>query len=134
MSIKNNKGYVATDMAVAIIGIIVFSGLIISLMYNNFLTNAKVKKETIAVIYLTEIMENVRIATYEQVPLDEEEEKDRNLYKEKIEKLKPEELREGGKFKDAYKVDIKINVEEGIETDIIRKINATISYTVRNKT
>ena len=63
MKVKNNKGYVAIDMALAILGIIVFSGLIISLMHSNFLGNAKTKKEAIAVIYLTELMENIGIAT-----------------------------------------------------------------------
>ena len=146
MKLKNNKGYVAIDMAVAIIGIIVFSGLIISLMYSNFLENAKTKKEAIAVIYLTELMENVGIATYEQVPLDKEKEKNLELYQEKIENLKPADLKKSSSSnnKDVYRIDIKIvnigqdgeeiNIEQVEETnDIIKKITATISYTVGNK-
>ena len=124
MKIKNNKGYVAIDMVIAIVGVIVFSGLIISLMYSNFLGNAKTKKEAIAVIYLTEIMENIGIATYEEV------------IQENIENLKPIELTEEP-YKDVYEVNIDIeypNDENGQPIEFIKTITATISYTVGNKT
>ena len=124
MKLKNNKGYVAIDMAVAIIGIIVFSGLIISLMYSNFLENAKTKKETIAVIYLTELMENIGIATYEEVT------------QENIENLKPTDLTKEPD-KDIYEVNIQIGhpVDEKEEpVEFIKTITAQISYTVGNKT
>ena len=124
MKLKNNKGYVAIDMAVAIIGIIVFSGLIISLMYSNFLENAKTKKETIAVIYLTELMENIGIATYEKVT------------QENIENLKPTDLTKEPD-KDIYEVNIQIGhpVDEKEEpVEFIKTITAQISYTVGNKT
>ena len=124
MKLKNNKGYVAIDMAVAIIGIIVFSGLIISLMYSNFLENAKTKKETIAVIYLTELMENIGIATYEKVT------------QENIENLKPKDLTKEPD-KDINEVNIQIGhpVDEKEEpVEFIKTITAQISYTVGNKT
>ena len=121
MNIKSNKGYVAIDMAVAIIGIIVFSGLIISLMYSNFLGNARTKKEAIAAIYLTEIMENVGIATYDDIKQDN------------IENLKPADLRESSSNNDKNIYTIKIDIVE-IKTDIIKKVTSTISYTVGNKT
>ena len=124
MKIKNNKGYVAIDMALTIIGIIVFSGLIISLMYSNFLENTKIKKESIATIYLIELMENVGISKYEDV------------IQENIENLKPVDLKEN---LEVYETDVKIVEikpdEEGQENlDIIKKITATISYKVGNKT
>ena len=136
MSIKNNKGYVAIDMAVAIIGIIVFSGLIISLMYSNFLGNARTKKEAIAVIYLTEFMENVGIARYEEVPLDSEKEIDIDGYQEKIENLKPADLNKEPD-KNIYELYVEIghpHDENGKKIEFIKTITAKISYTVGNKT
>ena len=127
MKKSNNKGYLSIDMAVAIVAIIVFSGLIISLMYVNFLGNTKTKKEAVAMIYLTELMENIGIAKYDEV------------IQENIEELKPVDLRESSESNQVYKLDINIEEikpnEELKETaDIIKKITATISYTVADKT
>ena len=59
MKAKNNKGFVGIDMVVSVVAILAFSGLIATLMYNNYLENMKIKKEALATIYLTEIFENV---------------------------------------------------------------------------
>ena len=67
MKLKKNNGFIGVDMAIAVVAILAFSGLIISLMYNNYLENARVKMEAMSTIYLTEILENIGIANYSDV-------------------------------------------------------------------
>ena len=62
---KKNNGFVGVDMVIAILAIITFSTFLISLMYNNFLENLKLKKEALATIYLTEALENVGIINFD---------------------------------------------------------------------
>ena len=47
---KDQKGFVEVEITVTIIAIIIFSTLIISLMYNNFFQNTKLKKEGLAIV------------------------------------------------------------------------------------
>lgn len=120
MTVKKNNGFVAVDMVLAILGIMIFSGLIVSLMYNNALENLKIKRETLAVIYLTETLENIGIANYEDVTT------------ENIQNFIPSDLKE-------KKYDMEITLSEDIELsstqdeEIIKKVTATILYKVGNK-
>lgn len=117
---SSNKGFVGIDMTVAIVAIIVFSGLIITLMYNNYLENIKIKKEALATIYLTQIFENIAIADYQDVT------------QANIDNFIPADLEENN-----YNVQLTItsNLElPDIENqDILKKVNAVISYQIANK-
>lgn len=112
---KNQNGFVGVDMAITIIAIVTFSTLIISLMYNNFLENAKIKKEALAMVYITETFENVGMAQFDEVT------------QESIENLLPEDA------KKYYTVNSSVNLLENDE-QIIKKISVTLSYDVGNKT
>ena len=120
MNIKDNKGFVLTDMVLAIIAIMIFSILIVSLMYNNSLENLKIKREALATIYLTETLENIGIANYSEVT------------EENIENLIPADA-----IEKKYNIELKIKDTELADTqkteDIIKKVTATISYKVGNK-
>ena len=70
MKTKENKGIVLTDLIIALVAIIIFSTLIISMIYNNVIENVKLKKETLAMIYITEIFENIGIADFDDVIQD----------------------------------------------------------------
>lgn len=112
---KNQNGFVGVDMAITIIAIVTFSTLIISLMYNNFLENAKLKKEALAMVYITETFENIGMTQFDEVT------------QESINNILPEDA------KKYYTVNSSVNLLEN-EEQIIKKISITLSYEVGNKT
>ena len=115
---KTNKGLAGVDMIIAIIVIVIFATLILTLMGNNAIENAKITKETMAMIYITEIFEKVAIADYE------------DIIQEKTNDLIPQDALKN------YKIDIAIeNNSEELEKqeDIIKKIKVTLTYNVGNK-
>ena len=119
MKFRKDTGLAGTDMVIAIIAIIIFSTLILSLIVNNSIENMKVAKETMAMIYITEIFENIGIADYNTVS------------EENIDNFVPQEVLKN------YKVDVTINnkfdeIEE--QQDIIKKISVTLTYNIGNKT
>lgn len=130
MKVKQEKGFTGVDVVIATIVIMVFSTLIVTLIYNNFFENAKLKKETLAMIYITEIFENVGIESYKNLENGNYEDIGNNYYNEKIEKLIPTDI--VGK----YKIDLTItepfnNVEE--KENIMKKINVTLTYKLNKK-
>ena len=118
MNIKKNNGFIGVDMGIAVIAILAFSGLIISLMYNNYLENARVKMEAMSTIYLTEILENIGIANYDNVKQDE------------INNFIPSDMKNS-----VYnaKIEVNSNLSETQKEDIIKKVNVTVSYKIANK-
>ena len=118
MNIKKNNGFIGVDMGIAVIAILAFSGLIISLMYNNYLENARVKMEAMSTIYLTEILENIGIANYDNVKQDE------------INNFIPSDMKNS-----VYnaKIEVNSNLSETQKEDIIKKVNVTVSYKLANK-
>ena len=115
---KTNKGLAGVDMIIAIIVIVIFATLILTLMGNNAIENAKITKETMAIIYITEIFDKVAIADYE------------DIIQEKTNDLIPQDALKN------YKIDIAIeNNSEELEKqeDIIKKIKVTLTYNVGNK-
>lgn len=118
--LKNNKGFTGTDIAISIIAIIIFTSTILALMYNVKIENLKIKAKLVANIYLTEALENVGIAKYDEVSV------------ENIENLVPQ-------VSDAYQSHIeisKVSEEENTDKteDIIKKVTVKISYKIGNKT
>lgn len=131
MKIKQNKGIAGIDMVIAIIAVTIFSTLIISMMYNNVVENVKLKKETLAMIYITEIFENVGIENYTNLTVGDYTDIGANDYAEEIEALIPEEV-----ISD-YKVDLIITDELDNVTeneDILKKVQITLTYDVNDKT
>lgn len=109
---KNKNGFVSVDMAVAIVSVMLFSVLIISLISSNTFGNVKIKKDTLAMLYLTETFENIGIADYQEVT------------EENISKFIPADLND-------YTIEIAIE-NIGVE-DILKKIVGTINYKINNK-
>lgn len=131
MKIKKNSGLAGIDMVIAIVAIAIFSTLIISMMYSNVMENVKLKKETLAMIYITEIFENVGIGNYDNLTTGNYVDITNNEYIEEIEKLIPES------FPKDYKVSINITDElYGVTNneDILKKIELTLTYEIGDKT
>lgn len=117
MKVKSKSGFTVTDMAVAIIAILLFSGLIFSLMYNNNLENIKTKRQALATLYLTEALENIAIANYDEVT------------QENSTTFIPKDAQN-----DKYTIQIQItNINNNASENIIKKAVATISYKIGNK-
>lgn len=112
---KEQKGFVEVEITVTIIAIIIFSTLIISLMYNNFFQNTKLKKEGLAIVYITETFEKIGMASYDEV------------LEENMDNFLPEDV------KNYYEVSYSVNQLDNQE-QIIKKISVTLSYKVGNKT
>jgi len=123
MKIKKNNGLTGIDMILAIMAIIIFSALIFSLMYNNALENLKIKKETLATIYLTETLEKVGIATYDQITQEYIDEGN----------LIPNDMPATYKMEIQVITDDLSILDEQKENNIIKKVVATITYKVGNK-
>lgn len=118
MRIKKEKGLAGIDMIIAIIAITIFSTLIISLMYNNVVENIKLKRETLATIYLTETFENIGIESYE------------NVTESNINNLVPQEAI------NSYQVEMTVTTDFGDVTnneDIMKKITVKMSYVIGDK-
>ena len=106
-------------LIIAIIAITIFSTLIVSLMYKNVVENVKLKKETLAMIYITEIFENIGIEMYD------------NVTEDNISSLVPEEALKN------YEVEITVtNDLNGVANNeqIMKKVTIKMSYEVDNKT
>lgn len=118
MNIKRNSGLTGIDMSIAVIAIIIFTTLIITLMSNNAIESVKIAKETMAMIYTTEIFENIGIADFDEVIV---ENKDIFI---------PEEVNKN------YEVNLEIEDEfEDLEAqNMLKKINLTLKYEIGNKT
>lgn len=120
MKLKSKKGLAGIDMVIAVVAVTIFSTLIVSLIYYNATENVKVTKETLAMIYITEIFENIGIASYEEITQDN------------IHNLIPQNVYNSG-----YEVKIlveKPNIENVEEQDNIKKVNIKLTYDVGNKT
>lgn len=122
MKIRSKKGLAGVDMVIAIMAVMLFSTILISLIYYNTVENVKVTKETLAMIYITEIFENIGI----------EEDFEKITEENIIEDLVP------NKVKDSYDVEITVSddfeeVPENQENKIIKKITAKLTYEVGNK-
>ena len=92
MKTRGDRGLATVDMIIAIIAIMIFSSLIVSMMYSNVMENVKLKKETLAMIYMTEIFENVGRENYSNLSVGTYEDITVNTYDEYIEGLIPEDL------------------------------------------
>lgn len=118
MKIKSEKALAGIDMIIAIIAISIFSTIIVTMMYNNTMENVKLKKESIAMIYMTEIFEKIGIESYD------------NVTEENVANFLPEG------FSNEYK--INVNIEKDFDDidnseNIMKKVNVTITYKVADK-
>ena len=112
---KEDKGIAGVDIAIAIVAVMIFSTLILTLIINNSKETVKTAKETIAMIYMTEFFENISIAEYDEVT------------QENINKFIPEGVEKN------YEVQINVEDNIGANEDIIKKVQLTLRYDIGNK-
>ena len=113
MKYKDEKAIVTTDIILSILAIMIFSTLIISLMFNNKLENVKLKQYGLAIADITETFEKVGIADYEEVTAD-----NTNLLPTDIEN---------------HNIKMELEVVPIGEEGILKKVTAKVSYKILNK-
>lgn len=64
---KSQKGITGVDLSIAIIVIIVFTGVIANLLYNSYRLSLEIKKRAVADSYITTILEKVDEKSFEDV-------------------------------------------------------------------
>lgn len=119
MKVKKNNGLAGIDTIVAIIAVSIFSTLIFTLLFNNVRQNIKLKRDTLAMIHITEIFENIGIESYENIT-------EANI----INSLIPKDV------KNNYGVEVSVtNYFPDIQNyeDIMKKVTVKLSYTIEDK-
>lgn len=112
--LKDNKGVTGIDLAVAVTIIIVFAGLIATIMYNLYLTNLEILKSANASAYATIILEKVDEKAFEDITDDF------------VTKLKNSgEL----SMDNSYKVEFR----KTDTNELLKVINLKITYTVNHE-
>lgn len=66
-NIKKNKGFTTADIAIGIIIIVIFIGIITTLFYNFYLTTSAKNRNAIALNYVIDIIEEAKIMKYDEV-------------------------------------------------------------------
>lgn len=116
--LKSKKGFTGIDISISLLAIIIFTSIILALMYNVRLENLKIQAKLGANIYLVETLENIGIAKYDDVT--------------------PENTNLIPQMPESYQIAMNVtNVSEEDSTktdDIIKKVKVTISYKIGNKT
>jgi len=128
MKLKEEKGLTGIDIAIMVIAVIIFSTLIFSLIYNNTMENMKLKKEALAMIYMTEIFENIAIEPYNSSAY--------NGLKETYVEIKTPNVFVPKKIIDNYKVEMAVTTDlDGVtDNQILKKIKLKLTYKVGEKT
>ena len=119
MKIKEENGFTVADIVIAIIAILIFSTLIYSLMYTYVLENVKLKKENLAMIYMTEIFEKIAIADYTSIT----EENIKNTFITKEMKNMAESI-------NVNVINLKEVDSNKYPEDILKKISISLTYSV----
>lgn len=118
MKVKKEKGLVGVDIVVAVLALMIFSSLIFIMIFNNVAENIKLKKESLAMIYITEIFEDIGRRPYS------------NITKSSVEGNISADI------KDVYDINVEVQniYYSGHIEDIVKRITVTLSYQVNGET
>ncbi len=127
MNLKGNKGITGVDVSISIIVMLIFTSLIVSLIYNINISSKSIERATEATYIVQNTLEQVKKAEYDEIGNE-------NWINTIIEQNK----------KNGYKLEIQVGVPENIsekinnenekfynsDSDIMKKVIAKVSYTV----
>ena len=134
---RNQKGFAASDALIAVLIIILFSGLIATISYNIYLSNSSIKRISKATSYIVDVFEYIDKVDYENVTKE-------NLvtyFNEKYftnENSEVKMLTGDENINTPFKAEINIvkyNETEGNtdKLDLVQEITMTIKYKLGNK-
>ncbi len=114
-NIKSNSGFTMTDLVVALIIFLIFSGLVVTAFYSSYVVNSKTKITASATNYSIQILEDIDKITYDEVQNGME-----NTYRQKF------------SIPDGYSLKMKVtNYNEGNDKeDLIKNVELTIEYKI----
>lgn len=112
-NIKSNSGFTMTDLVVALIIFLIFSGLVVTAFYASYTVNSKMKITAVATNYSIQILENIDKITYDEVQNGME-----NMYRQML------------SIPDGYNLKIEVaDYNEGNDKeDLIKNVKLTIEY------
>lgn len=122
MKIKSESGVTGIDISVAIIIILLFVGLITTLIYNYTQNSKEIERKSTATYMIIDILEYAKNSDYSNIT-------DENIktYISNENKLK----------KDGYQVDCKVESSEDLfgqgAEDVMKKVTAKVQYSVNGK-
>lgn len=123
MKIKEEKGITGIDIATGIIIIIISSTAILALYYQIYIHMVSIKIHETAIVYITDIFEQIDLADYDSV--DTESEIKDSIIKNQIQEPY------------TYEIAVDKYIESSENTtqnkDIIEKITIKISYQINDK-
>mgnify|MGYP004561470129 CR=1 FL=1 len=110
----NNRGITGIDLTISIIALTTFTGIIITLMINNYRTSIEIQKSANAMSYATIILEKVDEKAYDKVTNDflKEIQNEINIDSE---------------------YEVEFNVTEIENNDYAKKVDIKVSYTINNQ-
>lgn len=116
---KENKGVTGVDLVVATVVIIIFSGILTSLMASLYKTSAEIQASSIAMAYATIISEKIDEKSFEEV----------NNNEDFVAYLKAKGEVE---IPDDYNITVIKASENGLNSEYIKSISIVVSYKVMN--
>ncbi|MGN1301932.1 MAG: hypothetical protein ACI4U9_05390 [Clostridia bacterium] len=128
MNLRQNKGIGAADAIIAVVILLIFTGIIISISYNIYIQSNFIKRNEQATNYIVELFEYAQGVIYgdlnSQIMIDYVNNKYENV------KAIEGDYAEGTEKQAAYT--IFINVTDKY-TDYIKQIDITVMYKLGNK-
>ena len=127
---KNDKGFTAVDIGLALFVIIIFTVTITSISYSVYLSNTEAKRTAVALNYCVDIFEHIGQLDYSEVNAESGElfeiEALNDFIQENVTKNNGVQII-NGKIK-TYNIELKI--EDYNEEDVIKIITLKITYPI----
>lgn len=147
MTIKNLKkqnGFAASDALIAILIITLFTGIIASLLYNIYLSNASLKRMSKANGYIVDVFEYIDKVYYDKVSENELITYFNNKYYYQADGTTPNEdaeiiaVNDDGAISTPFKAIISVQKYNELEgnkdkLDLLKEITMTVKYKLGNK-
>lgn len=128
MNIKQNKGIGLSDAIIAVVILMIFTGVIVSVSYNIYIQSHFIKRNEQATNYIVELFEHAQGLLYEDVDSTELVQYINNKYD--IAKAISGKYTEGTEILDGYT--IFINVQDKYP-DYIKQVDITVAYKLGGK-
>lgn len=120
LNFKSNKGFTMQDLLIALFLIVLFIGIISSMMYAVYKLQVKANLMSQMTMYSVQILEDIDKISYEEV-----------------QKKTVQEYRNQFSIPAGFNINIEIsNYGEGIKNvqDVMKIVKLTLSYTINNET
>lgn len=138
--IREQKGFAVSDALIAVLIIVLFSGLIATISYNIYISNSSIKRMSKATNYIVDVFEYIDTIEYDEVTKDNLINYFNNKYSTG-DKPEVKMLADGENIQHIntpYKAEINIvkyNETEGNtdKLDLVQKITMIVKYKLGNK-